>query len=1062
MIADPDSGELLLLFDGYELYRGRQSGFENGHTLFSSRTAMQGSVITPLPGSKRYYYIFHTDGLPVPHGALRGLFYSVVDIEAATEEEFIVQKNVLIDSLATERVAATWNCEGNFFWIVSRQQYGNRYLSFKLTSEGVDHEPVVSDIGPTAVVESRNHWAWVGGLYFSPGGNYLAMTTWDPFYNTPLTPGIFEIFEFDTGSGELTQALGLTDKNFEYRVNPHVAFSPDETKCYLSGSWKQEQCIIQLDLSLSDGDEVFNRRTVLKSPIINENSVGICDLQLAPDGKIYFGTHQTESNGRDQWVGAIRNPNAVGAACDFNTKEILIQGAPFVCSTPPNQVMSWNSSVASDLCMGPEVRIELSDSTICQGECINIRDASLFHPDEWSWTIEHDGDVRNWNVRNPGTVCFPEAGEYRIHLVGSNKWGAHEDTRTVFVYPAPVADAGGDVALCAGGAVQLNAEAVGDEFVWSPNDEYIDDVKSLAPTVSPPTSRWYYLDVVSTEGCAARDSVFVRVDSPPSVNIVNADLSICAGEAIQLRAESSGGELRWTPADEYIDDVNSNTPTVSPPASRWYVVEVGAADGCVARDSVFVQVTPGPTVEIVADRLVVCPGEEVQLRVLMTEVERFAWDNPEDFDDPMSPAPTVRPTGPSRYTITVWNGRCSAQASIDISVNDALEIIINTPAAVCAGEEVELQAEVPADAALQWTPADLFNDPGSASPGLRLTKSRWVYLHADRNGCSAFDSTFVEVFPQPHLAIDEPPRLICRRGTEVQLNAAADRPGTIVWTPAAGLDDATSFTPMLTLNDSKTLTARFTSADGCETTEEITLVVSAPMRTDIKVSIDETNVLPGDRITWRLTQVGGRGVVNGINIDLAFNQQAARIIPESIVTAPGWTFTLTPDVSGGLLNIRGEGPPTDVAELLQWQTHVLLVELNEDGIILIEAAGMDLTSDSDCFSAGGLTSDDLQYSAFCLGNARLLTIGAGAFALHAPHPNPGGPGATVRFELGFDTEAHLQVYNTLGEVLAELAGGRMAAGEHEAQLPRELAGGLYLLRLQAGPYVGTQTMIVSE
>ncbi len=1061
MIADPDSGELLLLFDGYELYRGREGEFSEGHTLFSSRTAMQGSVITPLPGSKRYYYIFHTDGLPVQHGSLRGLFYTVVDVEATTDEEFIVQENVLIDSLATERVAATWNCDGNFFWIVSRQQYGNRYLSFKLTAEGVDHEPVVSNIGPTAVVETRNHWAWVGGLYFSPGGKHLAMTTWDPFYNTPLTPGIFEIFEFNMDSGELTQSLGLTEKNFEYNVNPHVAFSPDGTKCYLSGSWKEEQGIIQLDLSLGDGDEVFNRRTVINSPVNNDRFVGICDLQLAPDGKIYFGTSQFESSGRDQWIGVIRNPNAVGKACDINVNEMLIQNAPYACSSPPNQVMSWNSSVASDLCMTPDVRIELSDSTICQGECIDIRDASLFHPDEWSWTIEHEGDVRSWNVRNPGAVCFPEAGEYTIRLVGLNKWGANEDRRTVLVYSAPVADAGSDVAFCLGGAVQLNADVGDGTFVWSPDDETIDDVNSRTPTVNPSTSRWYYLDVVSTEGCAARDSVFVRVDPRPTVNIVNKDIELCAGESIQLLSAARGGELHWTPDDEFIDDVNSLTPTVNPPTSRWYFLDVIASEGCTARDSVFVRVTELPTVEIIADRLVVCPGEEVQLRVLMSEVERFAWDNPEEFDDPMSPAPTVRPDKTSRYTITVWKGICRAEASIEITVNEALELNIDTPAAVCAGEEIELHADVPSDATLQWTPAELFNDPGTANPRVRLEESQWVYLYADRDGCSAYDSTFVEVFPQPDLTLSAPPRVICR-GATLRLEAAADRPGTIAWTPAAGLDDATSFTPSLTLNNSRTLTATFTSEDGCQSIEEITLEVSTPEPTGLAVSIDEEDILPGDRITWRLTQTGGRGFINSINLDLVFPQEAVRIIQESVVTAPGWSFTLTPNVSGGLLNIQGEGPPTEIAELLQWQTHVLLVELNKDGIIVVEPSAMTLTSDSDCFAAGEPTSDELQYSPYCLGNSRLLTIGAGAFALHAPQPNPVGSGATVRFELGFDSHALLQVFNTLGEVVDELASGRMTAGEHEVQLPPDMAGGLYMLRLQAGPYVGTQTVIVNK
>ncbi len=975
-IADPNTGEYLLFFDGDLLFRRGDTRFEDGRQLLGRRTASQGTVILPLPGSNRYYYIFYVDDLTgIPVGPRAGLFYIVVDVDATGSEPFIVQAETSLEAKASEKLAAVYNCEKNSYWIATNHRSGDELFLWELKEDGLQEKIVQSNLG----LNVRNDISFaLGSIEFSPDASKMAIS--GPAYLGQN----FELFNFNLETGEVSDPAGFVDMPLDRIENGYaMSFSPDGSKLYIN-NFNSDIQLIQFDLSLANSSDIFDQRSVIEMRNPDGQSNEMCGIQLAPDGKIYVAGSFSEDN--TGWLGVINNPNAPGAECDYQRKGIAFENTAKLelCSGLPNHVDTWFSSKPSSLCLGPDARVLLSDTVICLGGGLEVNDGSVNLPSQWSWTItDPNGGTRTFNVRDPGTVTFDIPGDHVIRLVVSNRWGASEITRTVSVLAS---------------SAEINA---------------------------------------------------------------GEDIEICPGESATLNAESSGGMVTWTPNDEYIDDVNSDTPTVNPPTSRWYHLEVVSPEGCVARDSVFVQVTPGPTVEIVADRLVVCPGEAVQLRVLMAEVDRFNWENPEDFDDPMSPAPTVRPTRTSRYTITVWRGTCRVQASIEIAVNNVLEISIDTPAVVCPGEEVELHAEVPDGATLEWTPANLFNNPGTANPRLRPTASRWVYLYAEHNGCTAFDSTFVEVFPAPQLNIDVPPAMVCR-GTEIQLNATADQPGTIIWTPAAGLDDATSFTPRLTLTENRRLTATFTGAEGCTSSEEILLDIAAPTRTDIEVTIDETNVLPGDRITWRLTQAGDTGLINSINIDLAFTQQAARVIEESILAAPGWTFTLTPNVSGGLLNIQGEGPPTETAELLQWQTYVLLVELNNDGIIVVEPLDMTLTSVSNCFTAGEATSDYLMFSPYCLGNSRLLTIGAGAFALHAPQPNPTGPGAAVRFELGFNSHALLQVFNALGELAAKPIDAHLAAGEHEIQLPSNLAGGLYLLRLQAGPYIGTQTVIVSE
>ena len=974
-IADPTTGEYLLFFDGDLLFRRGDLNFEDGRQLLGRRTASQSAVILPLPGSDRYYYIFYVDDMSLPLGPQLGMFYALVDVAAPPGSDIFLERDVLLDPLATERIAATWVCEENFYWVLSLQRDSNRYLAFRLTQSGVEEGYVESFSGPLVEFGINSD---LGALEFSPNGDLLCMSSGG------IPRRATELFKFDKTTGRVHSPYGFAAMPFTNDESAkQLSFSPDGSKLYQLGLSGDVQ-IVQYDLKEGPNiNDIFNKRTIIETRNPDGASNVMCGIQLAPDGKIYVATDFNER--RNGWLGVINNPNAKGLACDYRRKGIEFVSSPFpaACSGLPNHVDTWFSDNPADLCLGPDARIRLSDTLICLGGSIEVGDSSVNLPEEWSWVIvDPGGALRTYDVRDPGMVNFDAPGEYILRLTVNNRWGASQTTRTITVLAPPAIDAGENAALCAGASVQLNAQVSGGSLIWTPDDEYIDDINISAPTVHPPASRWYYLDVVSPEGCAARDSVFVRVDTPPAI-------------------------------------------------------------------------------ELTADATTVCPDAPVRLSAVLQNADRFEWSTTAELDDPQSLTPTARPRRTGVYTLTAFNGVCMARAEIEITVNDALDLNIDPPAPVCAGEEVQVNASAPEGAALKWTPAALFNDNTLAAPRFSPMQSQWIYLRADREGCAAFDSVFVEVLPQARLTLSAP-QVICA-GHMITLNAAADQPGTIAWTPAELFDDPMSFTPTLQLNNSQILSAVFTSDAGCTVSKEIALEVSAPTRTGIAVSIDEKNVLPGDRITWRLTQTGDRGLVDSVNIGLVFDQSAARLVPGSIAVAAGWTFTLTPDIAGGMLNIAGAGPPTGTAELLQWRSDVFLAGLNSEGHAPVTPAVMTLRAAAACFTPGVLSAESIEFSPYCLGNARLLTLGGRAFALHAPRPNPAGSGAAnIRFELGFNTHTRLQVFNALGGLAAEPIDAHLPAGEHEIQLPPELAGGVYLVRLQAGPYVGTQTLVVAE
>ena len=86
---------------------------------------------------------------------------------------------------------------------------------------------------------------------------------------------------------------------------------------------------------------------------------------------------------------------------------------------------------------------------------------------------------------------------------------------------------------------------------------------------------------------------------------------------------------------------------------------------------------------------------------------------------------------------------------------------------------------------------------------------------------------------------------------------------------------------------------------------------------------------------------------------------------------------------------------------------------------------------------------------------------AGAFALEPAYPNPFTATATLRFTTAEQGRVVLEVYDIVGRRVATLLDGTLAPSTHTVTLDgRGLAGGTYVVRLQAGDRVTTQKLVL--
>ncbi|MCA0387077.1 MAG: cellulase family glycosylhydrolase [Bacteroidetes bacterium] len=83
------------------------------------------------------------------------------------------------------------------------------------------------------------------------------------------------------------------------------------------------------------------------------------------------------------------------------------------------------------------------------------------------------------------------------------------------------------------------------------------------------------------------------------------------------------------------------------------------------------------------------------------------------------------------------------------------------------------------------------------------------------------------------------------------------------------------------------------------------------------------------------------------------------------------------------------------------------------------------------------------------------------FALNQNHPNPFNPSTMVKYSIPSDGFVNISVFNTLGEKVATLVNGDLSAGEYTVSFDaKDLAGGIYLCRMETGNFISTKKMVL--
>jgi len=86
-----------------------------------------------------------------------------------------------------------------------------------------------------------------------------------------------------------------------------------------------------------------------------------------------------------------------------------------------------------------------------------------------------------------------------------------------------------------------------------------------------------------------------------------------------------------------------------------------------------------------------------------------------------------------------------------------------------------------------------------------------------------------------------------------------------------------------------------------------------------------------------------------------------------------------------------------------------------------------------------------------------------SYTLYQNHPNPFNPTTIIGFTLPESGMVNLKVYNTIGELVAELVNGQMEAGSYIIPFnASDLPSGIYLYRIIVNNFVSAKKMILTK
>ena len=160
-------------------------------------------------------------------------------------------------------------------------------------------------------------------------------------------------------------------------------------------------------------------------------------------------------------------------------------------------------------CKAPEAALLISDTLICQGDCIQFTDDSGYYPSAWEWTFS--GPVSGSSTDEHPLICYDSIGVYDVKLVVENSLGADsvEYSGAFEIIERYDIDLGSDTTVSWGDTVFFSATTGFNNYIWNVGASSTENFAFPSGDFAPNTTTTVIVTAYMTNGCIERDTVEV-------------------------------------------------------------------------------------------------------------------------------------------------------------------------------------------------------------------------------------------------------------------------------------------------------------------------------------------------------------------------------------------------------------------------------------------------------------------------------------------------------------------------------------------------------------------------
>jgi gliding motility-associated-like protein len=447
------------------------------------------------------------------------------------------------------------------------------------------------------------------------------------------------------------------------------------------------------------------------------------------------------------------------------------------------------------------------------------------------------GNTYSWSPvagLSSSTAAQPNASpatttNYTVTVTNTTSGCIATDVVTVTVGTTPVANAGANQTICAGGSVTIGSPAVlGNSYSWSPVTG-LSSSTAAQPTASPAVTTTYILTVTQTaSGCQDADTVIVTVTPGPVAN-AGPNISACNGDSVLIGTPAvAGNTYSWSPAL----GLSSSTvaqPMASPVVTTSYTLTVtNTATGCQSTDVVVVTVGATPIVNAGTDGII-CNGDSVLIGTPALPGNTYSWSPAAGLSSSTIAQPFASPTVTTTYILTATNSTsgCQSTDTVVVTVNPLPVANAGPDVSACDGDSVQIGTPAVAGNTYVWAPPLGLSSALVAQPMASplITTSYTLTVVNGSTGCINTDVVVVTVGTTPvnNAGIDQ---TICN-GDSVLIGTPAIAGNTYSWSPTTGLSSSTAAQPFASPTVTTTYILTVTnSTSGCQGVDTVVVNVN--------------------------------------------------------------------------------------------------------------------------------------------------------------------------------------------------------------------------------------------